>query len=112
MQVTQYGSRQSNEWCRVPKDEVPAHSSNGWHIADSTPPVSMHIIYRLQNGDEILFRAELRKPEGTQTGCSFVKVVRTPHQYECKAEVAIAGPDVAFVKFVVLPRPAAGLISR
>jgi hypothetical protein len=112
MQVTQYGNGVPNQWCRVPKDEVPAHSSNTWHVADNTPPVTMHIVYRLQNGDEILFRADLRKPEGTQTGCSFVKVQRTPRRYECKAEVAVAGPDIAYVKFIVLPRPAAALISR
>ena len=112
MQVTQDGKGISNQWCRVAEDEVPAHSSNTWHVADDNPPVAAHIVYRLRNGDEILFQAELRKPEGTQAGCSFVKVVRTPRQYECKAEVTIAGPDVAYVKFIVLPRPAAGLTSQ
>lgn len=112
MQVTQDGHGTSNQWCRVPEDEVPAHSSNTWHIADNTPPVTMHIVYRLHNGDEILFQAQLRKPEGTRAGCSFVTVVRTPRQYECKAEVTVAGPDVAYVKFIVLARPAAGPISR
>jgi hypothetical protein len=112
MQVTQDGHGLSNEWCRVPGGEVAAHSSNTWHVADSTAPVSMHIVYRLQNGDKILFQAELRKPEGTKTGCSFVEVVQTPRPFECKAEVTIAGPDFAYVGFIVLPRPAAGLISR
>ena len=112
MQVTQDGHGVSNQWCRVPEDEVPAHSSNTWHIADNTPPVTTHIVYRLHNGDEILFQAQLRKPEGTRAGCSFVTVVRTPRQYECKAEVTVAGPDVAYVKFIVLARPPAGPISR
>lgn len=108
MQVLYDGHNFSNEWCRVPQDEVRAHSSNTWHIADSSPPVTMWITYRLENGDEIRFQAQLRKPEGTETGCSFVKVVRTVHQFECRAEVGIAGPDFAYVKFIVLPRPGAG----
>jgi hypothetical protein len=108
MQVTQYGAGITNQWCRVPADEVHAHSSNTWHIADNAAPVMMHIAYRLKNGDVILFQAQLRKPEGTQTGCSFVNVVRTPRQYECQAEVAFAGPDFAYATFIVQPRPAAG----
>jgi hypothetical protein len=112
MHVTQDGHALSNQWCRVPEDQVRAHSSNTWHIADNTAPVSMHIVYRLHNGDEILFQAELRKPEGTKTGCSFVEVVRTPRQFECKAEATSAGTDFAHVKFIVLPRQAPGPTSR
>jgi hypothetical protein len=106
MQVLYDGHNSTNEWCRVPQDEVRAHSSNTWHIADSSPPVTMWIVYRLENGDEVRFQSQLRKPEGTETSCSFVKVVRTVHQFECRAEVGIAGPDFAYVKFIVLPRPA------
>ncbi|HZO79273.1 MAG TPA: hypothetical protein VFB39_14625 [Solirubrobacteraceae bacterium] len=112
MQVLYDGHNSTNEWCRVPQDEVRAHSSNTWHIADSSPPVTMWIVYRLENGDEVRFQSQLRKPEGTETGCSIVKVVRTVHQFECRAEVGIAGPDFAYVKFIVLPRPVAGANSR
>jgi hypothetical protein len=111
MQVTQDGHGITNQWCRVPGDEVPAHSSNTWHIADRTSPVMMHIVYRLQNGDVILFQAQLRKPEGTGAGCALVKVVRTPREYECQAEVALAGADFAYVGFTVKPGPAAGASS-
>ena len=107
MKVTQfqYGDI-PHQWCRVPEDEVRAHSSDPWHIAGRFPPLSIGIVYRLENGDEIFFWAGLIKPEGTRAGCGFVKVVRTPRQYECQAEVGIAGPDFAYVAFTVQPGPA------
>lgn len=104
LQVTHYGLGLTDEWCRVPEDEVRAHSSNPWHIAAHDPPLSIAINYRLKNGDVIRFRAELSKPEGARAGCSFVDVVRSPRQYECQAEVGLAGPDFAYVSFIVRPR--------
>jgi hypothetical protein len=112
MQVTQIGHSSTSEWCRNPEDLVRAHSGNGWVIGDDSAPLSMHIVYRLANGDEIIFLAQLRKPQGTETGCSFRTVVRTRREYECKAQVTVAGPDIAFVKFIVLAGPAAGTTSR
>jgi len=71
----------------------------------------MHIVYRLANGDEILFRAQVRKAGETNTGCSFLKVVRTRREYECQTLTQAAGPGVAFLKVFVIassPKEATG----
>jgi hypothetical protein len=111
MEVTQTGNGVTNEWCRAPEDVVPAGRSNGWLAGDDSGDVDVNIVYRLQNGDEVLFVARVRKAGGTETGCSFLRVVRTPREFECEAEVVAAGSGVAFVRFSVRAR-AASSISR
>jgi hypothetical protein len=91
-----------NFWCRAPHDDVLAHKGNQWILGAESGAMSMYLRYRLKNGDEILFRAQLRSPSGIETGCSFVHVVKTPREYECSAEVSGGASHVAFVKFLIL----------
>jgi hypothetical protein len=104
-QLLSEGYSLGNYWCHEPAGDVHAHASNQWAIGEKSGPISLHLLYRLKNGDEISFVAQLRKPEGIETGCSFRQVVRTPREYECSAEVSASGRDVAFVKFLILVRP-------
>jgi hypothetical protein len=51
---------------------------------------SLDITYRLRNGDEIRFQAELRFPfRRGNAACSFVREVRSSRRYECKAELTV-----------------------
>jgi hypothetical protein len=106
MRVKQYGNGLGTEWCRVPEDLVRAHSTSSWLAGDSSAEVSVNIVYLLDNGDEVLFFAQISKARGSETGCSFVQVVRTPREYECSSEVVASAPTIAFVRFFVSTRAA------
>lgn len=102
--VTQVGEGLTTEWCREPSDDVAAHGSHSWTAGDDVGDVEINIGYQLHNGDRILFFAHVRKGGKTDTGCAFTHVVSTRRDYECKTEIALAGPGLAFVKFIVSTR--------
>jgi hypothetical protein len=106
MHVLQWGHGITNEWCHAPVDFLGAHSRNGWLISGDSSGIEMHIEYRLENGDEILFAARLRESGGSEAGCSFIRVVQTRRHYECEAEEAGGIPGFRRVRFVVLATPA------
>jgi hypothetical protein len=103
IQVAQTGLGLTNEWCRSPADEVRAHATNGWRASDDTGDTELHIVYLLDNGDRVLFRARIAKDGPTDVGCSFVEVVRPPREYVCQAETVGAADNFAFVRFSLLP---------
>jgi hypothetical protein len=73
-------------------------------IGDIHGTVDVHLLYRLDNGDEIRFTARLHKPKKTEAGCSFRDVVRARAEYECLADVVASGSEVAFLRFIVRAR--------
>ena len=84
---------------------MPAHSSDrSWLIGNTDGTVDVHLLYRLENGDEIRFIARLHKPKKTEAACSFTDVVRARAEYECVADVVAGGSEVAFVRFTVRAR--------
>jgi hypothetical protein len=102
MRVIQDGHGLTNEWCRSPEDYVHARSTDAWLAGDKSGDTSIHIVYLLPNGDKVLFRAGITKDRRGDVGCSFVEVVRTPREYECRAEVVASVPGIAAVRFTVL----------
>ena len=102
LKLLQLGYGVSDVWCDEPEDDVRAHSSDrSWLIGDTHATVDVHLLYRLDNGDEIRFTARLHKPKEAEAGCSFRQVVRARAEYECLADVVGSGSEVAFVKFIV-----------
>jgi hypothetical protein len=101
MRVTQDGHRLGNKWCREPADEIGSRSSDSWLAGDESGDTQIHIVYLLENHDKILFQARVSNERPTDVGCSFVDVVRTPREYECRAEVVAGGSGIAFVRFSV-----------
>jgi hypothetical protein len=104
MRVTQIGNGVTDEWCRAPEDDVRAGSTNAWLAGDNSGGIDVNIVYRLENGDEVLFLARILKTGGTETACSFIRVLRTRREYECQADVVASAPSIAFVRFSVLAR--------
>ena len=102
LKLLQLGHGDSDMRCDEPEGDVRAHSSDrSWLIGDTHGTVDMHLLYRLDNGDEIRFTARLHKPKETEAGCSFRHVVRARAEFECLADVVASGSEVAFVKFIV-----------
>ena len=105
LKLLQLGHGVSDVWCGEPEDDQPASSSDrSWLIGDTHGTVDVHLLYRLDNGDEIRFTARLHKPKETEAGCPFRHVVRARAEYECLADVVASGSEVAFVKFIVRAR--------
>ena len=105
LKLLQLGHGVSDVWCDEPEDDVRAHSSDrSWLIGTTHGTVDVHLLYRLDNGDEIRFTARLGKPKETEAGCSFTDIVRARAAYECVADVVASGSEVAFVKFTVRAR--------
>lgn len=95
------GGRLGNKWCHEPED-VRAHATNSWLAGDESGSTELTIDYLLENGDRLLFLAQVDKSGPTKVACSFVDVVRTPREYECQAEDVASVPGIAFVRFSVL----------
>jgi hypothetical protein len=105
LKLLQLGHGINDVWCDEPEDDVPAHSSDrSWLIGSTHGTVDVHLLYRLENGDEIRFTARLHKPNKTEAACSFTDVVRARTEYECVAEVVAGGSEVAFLRFTVRAR--------
>ena len=105
LKLLQLGHGVSDVWCDEPEDDVRAHSSDrSWLIGDIHGTVDVHLLYRLDNGDEIRFTARLHKPKKAEAGCSFRDVVRARAEYECLADVVASGSEVAFLRFIVRAR--------
>ena len=79
-----------------------AHTTNAWLAGDESGSTELYIDYLLENGDRLLFLAQVDKAGPTKVGCSFVVVVRTPREYECQAEDVASVPGIAAVRFSVL----------
>ena len=103
IRVAQTGMGLTNEWCREPADDVNPHASNGWRAGDDTGDTDLDIVYLLDNGDRVLFRARVSKGGPTDVGCLYVEVVRPPRDYVCQAETVGAADNFAFVRFSLLP---------
>ncbi len=89
MRVVSAGHGLTNEWCRRPAPDVPAHSSTTtWLAGDNLFGTHVLITYKLANGDEIRFTTSVRFPSGgSEAGCEFVHVERSSPRYDCEASV-------------------------
>ena len=101
IRVASTGERVGNKWCREPED-VRVHTTDAWLAGDKSGSTELQISYLLENGDRVLFLARVGRVGPTRVGCSFVEVVRTPREYECKAEDVASVPGIAAVRFTVL----------
>ena len=107
IRVAQEGVGLTNRWCISPADDVRARGSNHWRASDASGDTDLHLIYLLDNGDQVLFRARVVKDGPVDVGCSFVEQARPPRE-SCQAEVVGGaahnfGFNFAFVRFSLLP---------
>jgi hypothetical protein len=107
IRVAQDGLGFTNRWCISPADDVRAHASDQWRASDALGDTDLHIVYLLDNGDQVLFRARVVKDGPVDVGCSFVEQARPPREL-CQAEVVGGaahnfGFNFAFVRFSLLP---------
>jgi hypothetical protein len=59
--LAQTGQGLTNTWCRSPDDEVRAHATDGWRAGDASGNTQLLLVYLLDNGDQVLFRARVAK---------------------------------------------------
>jgi hypothetical protein len=106
IRVAQFGlGSLTSHWCNEPKDELRAHTADGFRAGDDSGDTELLTIYLLDNGDRVRFRALLRTDGTTDVGCS-VELARPPRQDEvCEAEVVRTPINRVFerVEFSVLP---------
>lgn len=104
IRLAQEGLELTNRWCLSPEDEVRAHATDQFRVGDEFGITRVLLVYLLDNGDLVLFQAQVSKTGPTYVSCSYEHVVRPPRTYECLAE-NVGGPNghLAFVRFSLLP---------
>jgi hypothetical protein len=101
--LAQEAIESTNQWCQTLEDEVRAHGTDEFRLGDEVGNTRVLLVYLLDNGDRVVFQAQVSKTAPTYVSCSY-EVVQAPRTYECLAE-NVAGVDghLAFVRFSVLP---------
>ena len=102
--LAQEGFGPGTEWCRSPGDDVRAHATDQWRVGDDAGKADVFLIYLLDNGDRVRFRARAVENGPVEVSCSIESDATTPlRRYRCEAENVMGADHFAFVRLSVLP---------